>query len=160
MTDLIALSDHSKVWIYQSDSFFTEEEIPLVQGEIASYLQQWSSHGRDLRAYGNLFHQRFVALFVDEEHHSASGCSIDDSVRFIQYLGKKFQKNLMDRMHFTYIQDNEVHSVSMQDLPSLYTQGAITDETLFFDNLVKTKSDFISSWLKPLQSSWHYRFVE
>ena len=159
MTDLIALDDNSRVWIYQADSFFEEEELYDVIPTIGGFVDQWISHSNSLRAYGNIFHQRFICLFVDESQSGASGCSIDSSVRFVNDIGSRYGKNMIEREHFGYIQDDEVKFIHMNKLEEAYKNKQISDDTLFFDNLVQNKADFISSWLKPLSQSWHKRFI-
>ncbi len=159
MTDLIALDDQSRVWIYQADSFFEEEQLDELKAEIRHFVNQWVSHSHALRAYGNIFHRRFLCLFVDETQAVASGCSIDSSVRFVNAIGQKYQKNMIEREHFGYIKQDEVRFLHMHDLKQALESGKIDEETLFFDNLVSKKVDFINHWLKPLKDSWHKRFI-
>lgn len=159
MTDLIALDDNSRVWIYQADSFFKEEQLEEVQAYIREFVDQWVSHSNDLRAYGNIFHKRFLCLFVDETQAGVSGCSIDSSVRFVNKIGSQFNKNMMEREHFGYIRNDEVLFLHMNNLKEALDKGEVQEDTLFFDNLVKSKAEFIDTWLKPLNESWHKRFI-
>ena len=158
--DLIALSNESRVWIYQAKREFTYEELDAVRHRLFPFLTEWTSHNQALSTYGNVFHKRFIALFVDESKaHKASGCSIDASVHFMQSLEHEFQNPLFDRMDYAYMVDEEIYTIHHNDLAQAYEKGHITDETLFFDNLVKTKGDFLKEWLKPLKDSWHFRFI-
>jgi len=159
MTDLIALDDSSRVWIYQADSFFEEEQLDDVKHQIRTFVNEWVSHNNALRAYGNIFHKRLLCLFVDETQAGASGCSIDSSVRFVNDLGKQYDKNMIEREHFGYIKNDEVYFMHMNQLSDQYKAGIVNEETLFFDNLVDNKADFISHWLKPLGQSWQKRFI-
>lgn len=160
MRDLIALDDASKVWIYQSSRTFSPEEVASVKNEIFHFVQQWTSHNQALMAYGNVFHYRYVALFVDETQSHASGCSIDSSVHFIKHLENKYQTNFFDRMNFTYMKDEVVYDLPSTQMKEAYTSGQINEETLFFNNLVKNKGEFLTSWIIPLRESWHARFVK
>jgi len=157
--DLIALDDSAKVWIYQSDREFTYDELDAAREDIFHFLTDWTAHSRELYCYGNIFHKRFLAFFVDESHSQASGCSIDKSVKFVEFLGNKYGKDLFDRMTYAYLEDDQIHTIAHQKMPEAYVQKQITDETLFFDNLVKNKGAFLQDWIKPLKSSWHARFV-
>ncbi len=159
MTDLIALDDASKVWIYHSSQPIAEELIPEVKTHIFNFVSSWVSHNRALKAYGNIFHNRLLCLFVDETQAGASGCSIDTSVRFIKELGTKYGVDFFDRMIFSYIKDDEVYSANRNEMKSLYENGEITDETPFFDSLVNNKGQFLSQWLVPLGESWHKRMI-
>jgi hypothetical protein len=157
--DLIALDNSSKVWIYQSDKEFSYDELDIAREDIFHFLTDWTAHSQDLTCYGNIFHRRFLAIFVDESNSSASGCSIDKSVKFVEYLGNKLGKNFFDRMMHAYMVDEEIYTLHHNDLGEFYNSKKITDETLFFDNLVKTKGDFLKFWIKPLNESWHKRFL-
>lgn len=159
MTDLIALDASSKVWVYHASKVIPEEKIPEIKQHISDFVGRWVSHDDALKAYGNIFHNRFLCLFVDETQAGASGCSIDGSVRFIKNLGVHYDVDFFDRMIFSYIDNNEVFTVKRPELKALYSEGKISDTTLFFDALVKNKEQFISNWLVPLEDSWMKRMV-
>ena len=62
-------------------------------------------------------------------------------------------------MHFSYLENDEVVAVDRNEFAARYEAGKINDETLVFDNLVKTKADFDAKWQVPLGTSWHKRMV-
>jgi len=157
--DLIALDNTSKVWIYQSDKEFTYDELDIAREDIYTFLNDWTAHSRDLACYGNIFHKRFLAFFVDETNSYASGCSIDKSVKFVEYLGNKLNKDFFDRMTYAYMIDEEIYTIPHAELKNAHSENKINDETLFFDNLVKSKGEFLKQWIKPLNSSWHKKFL-
>ncbi len=159
--DLIALGDNAKVWIYQSDREFSDDQLILARKMIHDFLIQWTAHQQELHCYGNIFHRRFLGLFVDENARAyASGCSIDASVKWVEHLGQVLGCDFFDRMTYYYMDEDErIKKVHHSDMPDYYAQGIIDDQTLFFDNLVKTKKDFLDHWLVPLKDSWHQRFV-
>ncbi|MEM9545301.1 MAG: hypothetical protein AAGA77_04975 [Bacteroidota bacterium] len=157
--DLIALDNSSKVWIYQSDKEFSYDELDAAREDIFHFLNDWTAHAKELACYGNIFHRRFLAFFVDETNSYASGCSIDKSVKFVEYLGDKFQKDFFDRMTYAYMEDDEIFTIHHTELSNAYQGKQVNDNTLFFDNLVKTKGEFLKGWIKPLKTSWHTRFL-
>lgn len=157
--DLIALDNTSKVWIYQSNDELSYDELDEARAEIFEFLNDWTAHSKDLASYGNIFHRRFLAFFVDESKTYASGCSIDKSVKFVEYLGNKLGKNFFDRMTYAYMKDEEIFTLHHNDIKKAYSSNLINNDTLFFDNLVKTKGEFLKSWIKPLNQSWHTRFL-
>lgn len=159
LRELIALEDHSKIWVYQADRELDFNEIDALRPEIFKFVDQWTSHHNSVLGYGNIFHKRFIALFVDESMASTSGCSIDSSVAFVRSVGQELGIDFFDRLNFTYLVGEDVRTIKTNDLAAAVKSGEVTDETLFFDNLVKTKGDFLQSWLKPLKDSWHSRFV-
>lgn len=154
-----ALPATTRVWIYQSNQPFSEEDIPAVRQKIKDFVVSWASHGRQLHAFGDLFYKQFVVLMVDENAAGASGCSIDSSVYFLKGLQAEYQVDLFDRMTFTYLDGEAVKSAPRALFRQLYQEGKIDDSTKVFDTLVNTKADFEDSWIKPLSESWHKRMV-
>lgn len=156
---LQTLPDNSRVWIYQAQTPFSEEVTAAIDAHVQQFVEQWTSHNRALRAVGEVLHRQFIVLAVDENMAGASGCSIDKSVHFMQALEGEFGINLFDRMSFTYQIGHEIFTANREDFARLYAEQRINDDTLVFDNLVKTKADFDKNWIKPLGESWHKRMV-
>ncbi len=153
------LPEDTRVWIYQAHRSFSEAEVNELRAALEGFTTQWVSHNQQLRAFGEVFHNQFIVLMVDESQAGASGCSIDKSVYFIKKIENAFQVNLFDRMTFTYKDGNSIKSAHRDEFSGLFNEGKITDETMVFDNLVKTKKDFDEAWIKPLGKSWHKRMV-
>jgi hypothetical protein len=159
MTNIDQLPDTTRVWVYQANQPFPESAWPAVKGKIQEFANQWVSHNRQLRSYGDLLHGQFVVLMVDESQADASGCSIDKSVYFLKQLQAEYGIDLFDRMTFTYKDGEEVKTAGREAFSALYQQGKINDDTLVFDTLVNNKKDFDAALLKPLSQSWHKRMV-
>ena len=159
--DLIALEQTSRVWIYQASRELTYDELDDAREYLCPFLEQWTSHSKELYTYGNIFHRRFLAIFVDESASSgASGCSIDSSVRFVTALGDKLVIDFFDRLNFCYLdEEEEVKSINRMELKSMYKEGIIKDDTIFFDNLVANKKDFLERWTTELSDSWYKRML-
>ena len=78
------LPPESKVWIYQSNRKFTEEEWSAIETDLKAFIDSWSAHGTGLEASYLLKYYRFIILAVNQEVQIATVCSIDKSVEFIQ----------------------------------------------------------------------------
>ncbi len=156
---LSQLPDSARLWIYQADSPFREEDLPALRAKLQNFIQQWTSHNQQLAAAVDVLHCRFIVLAVDESQASASGCSIDKSVAFLQSLQEEYRTNLFNRLIFSYQDGSEVKSVHKDEFARLYAQGHIHDDTPVFDPLVATKADFDKGFVKPLGQSWHKRMV-
>ncbi len=159
MTTYNILPDTTRVWIYQAQVPFTENKITEIRQHISNFTTSWVSHNNQLRAFGDIYHNQFIILMVDESLAGASGCSIDKSVHFIKQIEQHYNVDLFDRMTFTYKDGEEVKSAPRIEFSQLYKTGKINDNTLVFDNLIKTKGDFETNWVKPLGESWHKRMV-
>jgi len=153
------LSDSSRIWIYQAKEKIKKAILPDLQLELDKFARQWVSHSNALRAKAEIHHERFLVLMVDESQAGASGCSIDKSVHFMQALERKFGLNLFDRMTFTFEKDGQIQVAERSNFADLYKNGSINDETIVFDNLIKTKGQMQTEWRKKLGDSWHARMV-
>ena len=160
MQDYHSLSDKSRVWIYQANRPFADQDIPRIRAAVDRFAKQWISHNRQLKAFGDVLHNRFIVLIVDESHAGASGCSIDKSVYFLKELQQEFQVDLFDRLSFSFVSnDGMVHTLPKDLFAQWYAEGKIDDTTTVFDTLVASKEAFDREFKKPLGQSWHRRMV-
>jgi len=159
MTNYNDLAATARVWIYQSKTPLPTTKVAAIRQHLSDFATTWVSHNNELKSYGEIYHNQFIVLMVDETQAGASGCSIDKSVHFIQQLEQKYQLDLFDRMTFTYKEGETIKTAHRTVFADLYKSGTITKDTLVFDNLVKTKEAFEKSWIKPLEESWHKRMV-
>ncbi|MFZ1749015.1 MAG: hypothetical protein WAU01_02435 [Saprospiraceae bacterium] len=158
------LDAQSRVWIYQASDILTSDQVLGIKTELNEFLEDWTAHNAQLFTFGDVYYDRFLVIFADERFTGASGCSIDKSVHFIENIEKKYGISLLGRMQVAYLDGlksdaKSIMTSPLNDLQGLFADGVINSQTLVFDNLVKTKADFESKWTKPLQESWHKRFV-
>jgi hypothetical protein len=153
------LPDNTRVWIYQANQPIAEDKVPQMREKIQRFVHNWVSHNQALRSHGDLLHNRFVILLVDESQAGASGCSIDSSVHFLKGLQAEYGIDLFDRMIFSFKLGEEVISLNRETFAQWYAAGKIDDNTPVFDTLVTTKKDLEENWVKPLKDSWHRRMV-
>ena len=158
MTSYSELSSQSKVWIYQSNRVLSNSEVTEIQDAVNNFTKQWAAHGKGLKAFGKVYHQRFIVLMVDETAQGASGCSIDSSVHFLKELQQKYNVNLFDRLNMAYRNSsNEIATADRNTFQKLVNMGEINDHTIVFNNLVRNKLDFETKWEIPMAESWHKR---
>ena len=153
------LPPHTRVWIYQSSRELSEKEAAEIKEKAAAFADQWTAHGQAMRAAVELLHDRFVVVFADESQAMASGCSIDASVRFIKQLEQEYNITLLDRMHVAYKKDGKLRTAHMNDFRDMLAKGEASEDTIVFNNLVATKSDFDKGWEVPVKESWHKQLV-
>ncbi len=156
--DLIALPEDSRVWVYAADKEISDHVSDIIKEQLYDFSLQWRSHGQELDCYAQLFHQQFL-VFVADSSALPSGCSIDSSVHVIKELSQQHGIDFFNRMVFQYFEDEHIRNIKKSDLKDAYNKGMITNETLFFNNLVTSKSEFINDWIIPLSDSWHSKFV-
>lgn len=158
LTDFKNLPDHSRIWIYQSNRKFTDEEVERLKPLLETFLTQWTAHGQALEAGFEMKYNRFIIIGLNQESASASGCSIDSSVHFIQQLEKEFQVDLLDKMNVTYYTGEYIAYKPLNEFKALAKAKAVSKNTIVFNNLVNTKVDYLENWEVPASESWHTRF--
>lgn len=160
MYDLISFEDSARVWIYSADRKLEGDQIANANEMISDFAKSWVSHNVGLKATGGLMHGVFAVLIVDQEYNNPGGCSIDQSVRFMQELGQKFGVDFLNREYFYYLKNGQLELLHRNELKSAYSEGQIDSDTLFYDTLVQDKLNYQHQWLKPLENSWHRRFLD
>jgi len=154
------LPEDARLWIYQANRSFTQEELKEIESDLNEFLIQWTAHGADLKAAFDLKYKRFIIIGLDQQYNAASGCSIDASVRFIQGLEKKYEVDLMDKMNVSYKQGEFVAYKPLIDFKKMVKEGAVSKNTIVFNNLVATKEEFDQNWEVRASESWHSRFFK
>lgn len=149
------ISEHSRVWIYQSNRAFTTAEEQKIQQKLDDFTAQWQAHGHQLLAKGEIRHQRFIILSVDEQQAGATGCSIDKSVKLMKELEEQFNIDLFDRFQIAYREEEQIRSCNRQEFEDLLRSGQIHQDTLVFNNMVATRKELSSNWEIPMKDSWH-----
>ena len=155
----MSLPDNARIWIYQSNRSFTQEELEEIEQGLSQFLEQWTAHGSDLSAGFEIKYNRFIVIGLDQTSSSASGCSIDASVHFIQQLEQRYDVNLLDRMNVSFKQGEYVAYKSLTDFKKMAKDKAISKNTIVFNNLVANKLEYLEHWEVPASDSWHSRFV-
>jgi len=145
---------HARIWIYQADRKINPLEAQKIEELGKTFIHQWTAHGQGLRGSAKLFHHQFLILTIDEHHQQASGCSIDGSVHFVQHLENTFGLNFLDRTKIAFLINNEIYLESLSKIKSQSTSHKISQETIMFNNLVKSKEEFEKNWQIPLKKSW------
>ncbi len=157
LVDFNTLPENSRVWIYQSNRKFSEDEILLLNNQLNDFLSQWTAHGAVLQAGYEIKYNRFIVLGLNQENASASGCSIDASVHFIQQLEKQFSIELLDKMNVTYYTGKYIAYKPLSEFKTMAKSKAISKNTTVFNNLVNTKKEYLENWEVPAIESWHAR---
>ena len=153
------LTDEARVWIYQANRSFSEEELEEIKAKLTNFINQWTAHGSDLQASFEIKYKRFIVIAVDQSSQAATGCSIDASVHFIQQLEKDYNVDLMDKMNVSYKQGEYVAYKDLKAFRKMAKDRAVTGNTIVFNNLVATKAEFLENWEVPAKESWHGRFL-
>ena len=160
LVDFEQLPEDARIWIYQSNRPFTDEELEELDSSIQNFLTSWTAHGAELSAGYLIKYKRFIIIGLNQDLNKASGCSIDASVRFIQDLEQKYGVDLMDKMNVTYKQGEFIAYKPLSDFKVMAKNKSVSGNTVVFNNLVVNKADFEENWEVPASESWHARFIK
>ncbi|MCH8534697.1 MAG: ABC transporter ATPase [Flavobacteriaceae bacterium] len=159
LKDFENLPEDARVWIYQANRSFTEEEQKELQVRLSAFLQEWTAHGKELDAGFLIKYNRFLVIGLDQNSGGASGCSIDAQVHFIQELEKLYEVDLLDKMNVSFKQGKFIAYKDLKEFKKMVKQKAVSANTIVFNNLVNTKAEFEDYWEVPMTESWHNRFL-
>ncbi len=149
------ISKNSRVWVYQSSRFLTAEEEHNIQQQLDHFTSMWQAHGHQLTAVGEIRYHLFIILFVDEQYASSTGCSIDKSVSLMKEFEHQFGINLFDRFQIAYRDTDRIKLCNQSQFVELLSSGAISNDTIVFNNLVASQKALQTDWEVPLKQSWH-----
>jgi len=159
LTEFKNLPDDSRIWIYQANRKLSDDEVAQITNLTQDFLTQWTAHGSDLEAGLEIKYNRFIVLGLNQANASASGCSIDASVHFIQSLEKKFDVDLLDKMNVTFYSGDYIAYKPLADFRKMVKDKSVSKNTVVFNNLVNTKAEYLENWEVPAHESWHNRFL-
>ena len=147
-------SPDSRVWIYQCNRMFTLSEALEVETLLNNFSGSWLSHGSQVKGAGFLFFGQFIILIADEKATGVSGCSTDSSVRLIKDIEQKFGVNMFDRNTLAFVVNDKVQLLPVTQLQYAFKNDYINGDTLYFNNLVRTKEELEKKWMLPVRKSW------
>ena len=101
------LPSHSRVWLYLADRKLDATEAHFLNEKLKLFLDSWAAHNKKLTCDGTLLFSQYLILAVNEDVESASGCSIDSSVRFVKSLGQELNVDFFNRLNVLVIENQE-----------------------------------------------------
>jgi hypothetical protein len=147
-------SDDSRIWIYQSNRLFSIGEAMEIEKILDQFAIEWKSHGTPVKGFGTLFFGQFIILMADEAQTGVSGCSTDSSVRTIKMIESSMKVSLFERTNIAFVVKEKIEILPLAQVQYTFEKGFIDENTLFFDNTIQTKKDFLVNWIIPMGKSW------
>ena len=144
----------SRVWIYQSSRLFLVSEALEMEELLKQFIENWKSHGDNVKGFANLFFGQFLILMADETATGVGGCSTDSSVHLVRSLEDKFKVKLFERLNLAFIVKEKIQVLPMEQLDYAIENNYINGDTLYFNNTVLTKKELMENWIIPVNKSW------
>ncbi|WP_115462849.1 ABC transporter ATPase [Winogradskyella aurantiaca] len=160
LVDFNDLPEESRVWIYQCNRSFSDTELTEIDALLGEFIISWTAHGKGLQAGYKVIYKRFIVIGLDQNFNSATGCSIDASVHFIQNLEQHYKVDLLDKMNVSFKQGEFIAYKNLKDFRQMIKNKSVSSKTIVFNNLVSNIREFKENWEVPASESWHSRFFK
>ena len=144
----------SRVWIYQCNRLLSISEAIEIEDMLNCFVENWKSHGVNVKGHANLLFGQFIILIADESETSVGGCSTDSSVHLIKKIEAAFQVDLFNRQNLAFVIKDKIQTIPLAQLKYAFANGFIGADTLYFNNLAGTKDAFMTNWMIPVKTSW------
>ena len=154
-----SLPSQARIWIYQSDRIMNSGQIDRINKDIENFLGRWVSHQVEVEAGFAIYHNLFLIIVVNQFRSEPSGCSIDASVHEIKRIEQDNKVILLDRMHVAYRDNTDIQIVHLSKFKNLLYNRKLSEDTIVFNNLVRTKGALDNEWEIPISQSWHRKYL-
>jgi hypothetical protein len=149
-----------RIWIYPCDRKLSEKEKSELSAKLEHFVKNvWAAHNVKLKAAYQIPYDHFIILSVDQEEVTASGCSIDSSVHFMQQIQKEYGLDFFNRQRMMYLKEGEIKSCTLSEIKDLHRSGELTEDTEVFNNTVSDSLAMQRSWKQPFRESGYKMFA-
>ncbi len=147
------LSQNARIWVYTSNRLFSDHERDTILTQGQAFVSTWSAHGDKLKAAIDILDNCFLVIGVDQDETSASGCSIDASIIFLQGLEVELDLSLLDWNNIAFSEKNHIRLMKRADFENALKDDSIDADALIYQTNLKLKSDLQTKRTVPLSES-------
>lgn len=144
----------SRVWIYQASRLLTMREALETEDYLREFVDNWKSHGAQVKGFATLFFGQFLVIMADETATTVGGCSTDASVHVVKKIEELFGVSMFDRQTLAFLIKDKIQLLPLHQLAYAMENNFINGDSLYFNNLVQTKEELENKWLIPVKESW------
>ncbi|NNF05278.1 MAG: ABC transporter ATPase [Candidatus Eisenbacteria bacterium] len=152
------LPDSARLWFFPASRSLEPAELTKLNTVVEESLAAWNAHGSPVTWGYKVIYDQFLVVGVDETKTALSGCSIDSCVHQIQKLEPQLETSFLDNSRVFYRQADRLHVTDRPGFRSLAESGAVTGDTVVFNNIIPSMAEFRrGQWEVEAKSSWHAR---
>lgn len=152
---LSQLPPSSKVWIYQADRKLTPDQETRIASALDSFTRKWEVHGSPLQASYEIRFNQFVVIAAND---TASGCSIDASVRVMKEIGDGVSVNFFDRTSIAFKEESEIKLFTLKELKDALHSGLWNEHSMVFNNAISSLAEYETEWICKAGKTWLKRY--
>lgn len=152
-----SLPDDARLWVFAATRASDDSGAALLSDSMASFIEEWTAHRRDLVAGFEWRDERFLLVGVDESAAGASGCSIDALTGHLRRLGAGLDLDLLDFAP-VWFRDTAgfIRTVSRAEFTELASRGEVSASTTVFDLTVSRVGEARNGHLeRAAGTTWH-----
>ena len=158
MVPFEALPDESRLWVFGVERTLDDAEQESFLNAVDRFLETWAAHGVLLTCGRDWRWGRFLLVAVDEASEPPSGCSIDAMVGVLKDQERQLGVRILDNTPVWFVENGKVRRISRQQFSRLAGEGAVSPDTVVFDNTVTSLKDARAGrWEGSARRSWHQR---
>ena len=129
-------------------------EALALEPQLEAFVAAWQTHGTPVKGFANLLFGQFIVIMADETAAGVSGCSTDSSVRLIKQVEEQFKIDLFNRQNLAFLVKDKIQLLPLAQLQYGFDNGFLSQDTLYFNNLVANKGEMLEKWIIPIKDSW------
>jgi hypothetical protein len=148
------LPEDARIWIFSIPGDVDLSLREMLNTELKSFIQEWTSHDRSLKASAAIIDNRFIIVGLDQSQYGASGCSIDKLLRLIQNLEIKTGLHLLLKNKIAIQNQDVVQWKTIQEIKHSIESGILDDTSVYFDTMIDTMYLYKHEWIKPIKKGW------
>lgn len=155
LIDYKALSENSRVFIYPGSRKFYEQEIDSLTTKLTQFCE--SMEGVEMAFV--IKYQRFIVFVVSDQ----TPLNLDQQnsmVELIQEIEAEYEMSLLDKVNVCFKQGQYAQVKEIPEFKKLIRNKAVSKNTIIFDNMLHTKSEFETIWESEAKNSWIAHFFK
>lgn len=147
------LTENHKIWFYGFSKKLKEAEIIDIEKMLEAFVEQWTSHGKPVKAKSYLVGKQLIVFTVDNSFLEASGCSIDSSVNLIREINSKYHLDIFNRLKLGVLVKGQLEYFTPTQIREEIISGNLSEQSLCVNEQIVNSSDH-KNMIIPINQSW------
>ena len=117
--ELSSQPSNAKIWVYQSNKPFSEENLAEINSVGDFFLNQWESHKIPVKGSIDVYHNLFIVVSAFSDEDSMCGRAQSAQMTLAKEFEDMFDVKLTDRMLLAYMDNENVVTTTFHEFPKL-----------------------------------------
>ncbi|MFQ3575476.1 MAG: hypothetical protein SNJ77_03480 [Cytophagales bacterium] len=159
-TEFHLMPDNSRLWVHIFQNQLNQQQLEFLNSQTTQFCENWTAHEKPLNASFQILNNRVLVLAVDEANQSASGCSIDKSIKFLEEMSTQLQNPLLPKEEIVFIDNKKnLSSIKFTQIEQAIQENQIQPDSQIIPTWASDKKTWEQTLFKPLLETWLSRFL-